>query len=221
MLTVAVDGKEESDNLTPILILAALLGHFKGETGEKCHLVPLPLVTNRSGIKVGKWMETLVAIWASKGRTWGPAFCSDDGQVALSHDFDDMFIEMLVRVQARRPEIFKLGEEISEMHGISQSLHKGSNSEAQATGILILEVDRMNRWRKVEHVAGCQPKFQMNEHYAEVKADSVGTFSQVPVGSLTQWLETTAARVFSTGSGEGVELCEVGGGEACPGRCSV
>ncbi len=125
MLTVAVDGKDESDNLTPILILAALLGHFKGETGEKCHLVPLPLVTNRSGIKVGKWMETLVAIWASKGRTWGPAFCSDDGQVALSHDFDDMFIEMLVRVQARRPEIFKLGEEISEMHGISQSLHKG------------------------------------------------------------------------------------------------
>jgi hypothetical protein len=79
----------------------------------------------------------------------------------------------------------------------------------------------MNRWRKVEHVAGCQPKFQLNEHYAEVKADSVGTFSQVPVGSLTQWLETTAARVFSTGSGEGVELCEVGGGETCPGRCSV
>jgi len=34
-------------------VVAALLGWFKGETGEKYHLIPLPVVTN-SGIKVGR-----------------------------------------------------------------------------------------------------------------------------------------------------------------------
>lgn len=30
------------------------------------------------------------------------------------------------------------------------------------------EVNRMNRWRKVERAAGRQPKFHMMEHYTEV-----------------------------------------------------
>ena len=42
-------------------VVIAMLGWFKGETGEKCHLIPLPLVTN-SGIQVGKWLEMLVSI---------------------------------------------------------------------------------------------------------------------------------------------------------------
>ena len=42
-------------------VIVVLLGWFKGETGEKYHLIPLPVQTN-SGIKVGKWMEVVVAV---------------------------------------------------------------------------------------------------------------------------------------------------------------
>ena len=47
-------------------VIVALLGHFKGKTGEKYHLIPLLVQTN-SGIKVGKWMEVLVAVWTKEG----------------------------------------------------------------------------------------------------------------------------------------------------------
>jgi len=149
-------------------VVAALMGRFKGETGEKYHLIPLPVVTN-SGIKVGQWMEALFAIRAAEGRYNGPAFCDEDGGVARSRDFEATFIEMLERVQARRPDVFAPGERISKTHGISRSLWKGSNTEAKAANISQPDIDAMNRWRKVERAAGRQPSFNMHEHYSEVR----------------------------------------------------
>lgn len=148
-------------------VVIPLLGRFKGETGERCHLVPLPLVTS-SGIQVGKWVELLVSIRASEGRVRGPAFCDTNGDVARSGDVDALFIQAVERVQARRPDLFKPGDEIAKSHGISRTLRKGSNSEALAAGVTEPEINRMNRWRKVERAAGRQPKFHMIEHYAEV-----------------------------------------------------
>jgi hypothetical protein len=52
---------------------------IQGETGEKWHFIPLPLVT-ASGIQVGKWVELLVSIWALEGRVRGPAFCDAAGK---------------------------------------------------------------------------------------------------------------------------------------------
>ena len=149
-------------------MVIALLGRFKGETGEKCHLIPLPFMIN-SGIQVGKWLEMLVSIQASEGRYCGPAFCDERGNVAQSSEYDATFIEVLERLQARQPEIFLPGENLLETHGISHLLRKGSNLEVQAAGIPQPEVERMNRWRKVERAAGRQPRFHMIEHYMSVK----------------------------------------------------
>jgi hypothetical protein len=135
--------------------------------GEKWHLIPLPLVT-ASGIQVGKWVELLISIWASEGRVRGPAFCNAAGEVARSSDVDALLIQVLERLQARKPKLFRQGEDILRTHGISHSLHMGSNLEAQVAGILEAEINQMNRWRKVEQAAGRQPKFHMMEHYSEI-----------------------------------------------------
>jgi hypothetical protein len=89
-------------------------------------------------------------------------------QVARSSDIDALFIQVLERVQARKLEFFRPGEDILRTHGISCSLRKGSNSEAQVVGIPEAKINQMNRWRKVERVAGLQPKFHMMEYYTEI-----------------------------------------------------
>ena len=99
----------------------------------------------------------------------GLAFCSVDGRVARSQDYDATFIKLLERVQEWRPDLFAPNENIRDRYGISCSLHKGSMSEAKIARISEPEINLMNQWRKVERAAGWQPKFYMQEHYSEVK----------------------------------------------------
>jgi len=89
--------------------------------------------------------------------------------VARSQDYEATFLEMLEKVQERQPELFGPNEKLGETHGLSRSMRKGSNTEAKAAGVPQSDIDGMNRWRKVEHAAGRQPKFNMHEHYSEVK----------------------------------------------------
>jgi hypothetical protein len=166
-------------------VVVALLGHlFKGETGERCHLIPLPLETS-SGIQVGKWLETLINIRAVEGRTQGLAFCDEKGDMSRSWDFDEMFLKIMERVQEHRPELFLPGENLSKMHGISHSHQKGSMSEAQPAGVKEADVIQMNRWRKVERAKGQQPKFQMMEHYTSVRI-AIKTLLQYPATLCSQ-----------------------------------
>jgi hypothetical protein len=74
---------EGNSHATHPHVVVALLGHFNGDTGERCHLIPLPLETN-SGIQVGKSVETLINIWAAEGRTQGPAFSDKKGDMSRS-----------------------------------------------------------------------------------------------------------------------------------------
>jgi hypothetical protein len=64
-------------------IVAPLLGRFKGETGEKCHLLPMASVTH-SGLEPRLWLERLATMHQSHGRRNGPAFSGEDGKVASS-----------------------------------------------------------------------------------------------------------------------------------------
>jgi hypothetical protein len=121
------------------------------------------------GIQVRKWVETLISIWALEGRTRGPAFFDRKGDMSRSQDYDQMFPEMLERIQERRPELFLPGENLADTHGISRWLRKGSMLEAQAAGVIEAEINRMNPWRTVERAMGRQPKFHMMEHYTLVR----------------------------------------------------
>jgi hypothetical protein len=98
--------------------------------------------------------------------------------MSRSRDYDQTFLEILERVQERRPGLFLPGENLAETHGISRSLRKGSMSEAQAAGVMEADINRMNRWRKVERAMGRQPNHMM-EHYTSVRI-AIKTLLQYP-----------------------------------------
>jgi hypothetical protein len=78
--------------------MVCLLGNFKGETGVDHHLIIVASKTI-SGLRPWWWLEKLVDVCESKGRSFGPAFASTDGRSASSLDYDALFLKYLTRVQ--------------------------------------------------------------------------------------------------------------------------
>jgi hypothetical protein len=150
-------------------VVAPLLGRFKNELGERYHLILLAPIT-QSGIQMRKWMEKLVEVRFQEGRTRGPAFCEADGKVSYSSIFEPWFHEVLIEVQARRPDLIPSSVDVAEDYGVGRSFRRGSDSEAVARGVDSNDIDAMNRWRVVERAKGRRPNFSsMREHYADVR----------------------------------------------------
>lgn len=82
----------------------ALLGRFKGETGEKYHLMPLAGET-RSGLKPRLWVGRVIAALAGKGVTRGPLFRTPGGQPIRAGAMEPLFFTRLEEVHALRPDL--------------------------------------------------------------------------------------------------------------------
>ena len=63
-----------------------LLGKFKGEIGVDHHLIIIASETI-SGLRPRWWLEKLVDVCESEGRSFGPAFASADGSLASLLDY--------------------------------------------------------------------------------------------------------------------------------------
>jgi len=75
-------------------ITIALLGHFKSETGESYHLLPIIKVTNH-GLNLHKWIGHLLTIYTEKGLHHGPFFCNTDDTRRMASSFEAKFAERL------------------------------------------------------------------------------------------------------------------------------
>ena len=148
-------------------VAVTLLGRFKGETGERLHLIPLPNVT-RSGIRCRFWIEGLLRVREKEGRVRGPAFCDANGEVALSKDYELVFQDMLSRVQARCPDLIPPEVDVYEDYGISRSFRRGSTTEARNQGVAEADINLINRWRSVESAAGRRPNLVMQDSYSDI-----------------------------------------------------
>ena len=52
---------------------------------------------------------------------------------------------------------------------MSRSLRRGATTEAQNQNVEEPDIQRNNRWRKVEAAGHKKPTFVMREHYTEIK----------------------------------------------------
>ena len=59
-------------------VVISLMGRFKGEDGDRMHVVSLANVT-KSGIRIRAWLERVVSILKEEGLTECPAFCDTEG----------------------------------------------------------------------------------------------------------------------------------------------
>ena len=158
--------EEEIDRLP--FVTVCLLGKFKGETGERYHSIILASNTV-SGIEVRWWMEQVLMVCASEGRSTGYVFAGTDGSPPESSEYNALFRQYLRRIQFEGEESFPPSEDISR-YGISRSLRKTAVTRASRAGVGSEIVEAINRWRTVENAKGTRPKHNMRNHYTDARA---------------------------------------------------
>jgi hypothetical protein len=150
-----------------------LLGRFKGEDGERYHLLLMASET-ASNLQPRKFIEILVKRREEQGFLQGPAFVDQDGKEIGSGKYEAIILGALhdhklwEDEQPEGTEKFFEGVEIDEVYGVSRSFKRGAITRAQEAGVKQPEVEFMGRWRKIEQAAGRKPGRSMREHYTEL-----------------------------------------------------
>jgi hypothetical protein len=156
-------------------VVAPLAGRFKGQDGERLHLLFMVPVTH-SGIKTREYLERLVARRVEQGFFHGPAFCGHDGKEIASGIYEGLILEALLEHQVWEASqdpgvrVHKLleGIDIEERYGIFRSFKRGAITRAQEAGVGEADVNRVGQWRRVEMAQGRQVGGSMREHYSEL-----------------------------------------------------
>jgi hypothetical protein len=148
-------------------VLIPLLGRFKGETGERWHLLPLVWRT-RSGIEAGVWATRLKASLVERRRLNGFVFSTTRGKQIKASSLEPRFFEQLHWVKIRHPDLFPPNVMIEDDFGVARSCRRGSSTEAANQGVDTTIIEMICRWRKVERAQGRAPNLGMREHYMEV-----------------------------------------------------
>ena len=149
-------------------IVISLLGKFKGEDGDRMHVLPLANVT-KSGIRIRKWLERVARIYREEGRSDSPAFCDKEGYMLTSGDIERVFHPFLIEMQGeeRFGEYLPRGLKVEEHYLCFRSFRRGAEATALNRGIKKPVIDFVHRWSKYERSKGKVPGFNMLEHYAE------------------------------------------------------
>jgi hypothetical protein len=146
----------------------ALLGRFKGETGEQYHYIPLAPIT-ASKIKVHFWMSTVRRWYKAKGIFKGPIFRNAKGKRVRAGYWAQAILSRFQAIQLSRKDIIPDDVKVTEEYGMSRCWRRGSNAQALAQGVSEHTINRNNRWRTKERARGKTPCLAMIEHYADVR----------------------------------------------------
>ncbi len=158
----------QGDTQTDSHVVVALLGRFKGETGERYHLLPIVSVTNHR-LEPRKRIGRLLDLYQERDINHGPLFRTGAGQRAKARDFEGPFFEPLEYVKMTKPHLMESSEEISEEYGVFRSFRRGATSEAVNAGVPPDVIEANNRWRKVNQAGASQPMLSMNDHYTDIR----------------------------------------------------
>ena len=145
-----------------------LLGRFKGETGDRYHIMPIALVS-KSGVTPVIWIVRLLELYEQLGIQKGWVFRTKKGDQAKQSDYEGIFFEGLRRIQEDRPDLIGADVNVEEDYALSRSLRRTSTTQARNEQISDKIVEENNRWRKAERAKGRMPSLPMRLAYADVK----------------------------------------------------
>eukprot|EP00957_Ditylum_brightwellii_P141193 10757190-Ditylum_brightwellii.AAC.1 len=160
------DGKTE--DLEKRHVVIPLLGEFKGELGERWHLLLLA-DTTKSRFKPSIWTERVALLLRQEGKQEGAVMCEEDGSLLSSSKVEDEFHWQLAQVQALHPHLISPSVDVSEINGLSRSMQRGSHSRATDEGVDKETRNMQKRWQTIESKQGSRARAVMHEHYLEVK----------------------------------------------------
>lgn len=149
-------------------VIFPLRGKFKGETGDRNHLMVCVAVSN-SGINVKIWVERLLRCIQEIGRKEsGYLFATRNGtQRKVSH-YNPQFHDHLREVMERQPGLFPKDLDVASAFSLTRSLRRGSTTAAQNLKVDVAAIELNNRWRKVERAQGRAPNLSMRQHYSQL-----------------------------------------------------
>jgi hypothetical protein len=101
-------------------ITLALKGRVKGETADRCHLLPLA-ITTASRLRNGLWIQRLLGTLAMKGITMGQLIrCNRGGRWVRAKivDLDPRFHDYLRMVKVRWKDVIPAGEDPCKLSSI-------------------------------------------------------------------------------------------------------
>ena len=146
------------------------MGRFKGEQGERCHLLALTEKT-ALGIHIRKVIQILIKMREDYNIT-SPWLFTDMIGEKLSFDImNEIVLDKLEQVRDKDQED-KLGLsrfDIREDFSINRSFRRGSSTTAQINKVPSEIIELMNRWKKFERAKGRRAKMSMMETYADIE----------------------------------------------------
>ena len=122
-----------------------------------------------SGINMKLWVDLLLRMHMSHGRTNGPAFCDSKGHRMKSAPMQQIILETLGKVQIQNPSVIPMSVDVLEEYGISRSFRRGATTHARNCGVSLADIKAVNRWRDQENAQGRNINQPMADHYSEVK----------------------------------------------------
>jgi hypothetical protein len=120
--------------------VAPLLGRFKGEDGERYHLLLMASET-ASHLQPRKFIELLVERREEQGFLQGPAFIDQSGKEIGSGRYEAIILGVLhdhkLWEDEQEEDVEKLfeGVDIDEVYGVSRSFKRGAITRAQEAGV--------------------------------------------------------------------------------------
>jgi hypothetical protein len=165
------DSNHQKAKSCPPHVIVPLRGRFKGETGERCHLMPLANVT-ASGIEVRGAINVLLAARQEmnlRRSIW--AFVDNEGNKMKFSDMNEIVLDQLEVVKDEDIEKKLLGLEafdIREDFSINRSFRRGSETHALNQKVPEVVINAQNRWKKIEAAKGRRAQFSMIENYSDI-----------------------------------------------------
>ena len=147
-------------------VCVALLGRFKGESGDRMQVFPLANTT-ASGVPIRWWLEKVVEVLKNENLSNCPAFCDEKGYLLGVDDIEEIMHPVLAKLQGT-PELAGVlpeGIVVEEKYKCYRSFRRGAVSTAKNIGIKDSAIELVHRWSRFEAREGKQPGFSMMEHY--------------------------------------------------------
>ena len=159
----------KGDNKPPHVIVP-LLGRFKGEQGERCHLLPL-LNRSGSGVQIRQIINIMQTARSKMNVKSVWLFCDLQGNRMKFDEMNDVVLDILEELkEGDESNDLELKEfTIREDFSINRSFRRGSSTRAQVLEVPTDIIEIVNRWKKIERSKGRQAKMSMIETYADIE----------------------------------------------------
>jgi hypothetical protein len=119
------------DHLSPHVMIP-LLGRFKGETGERWHLLPIVWKT-RSGIEAGTWASRLVESLLERNRRHGFVFADKKGKPLTW--YIDVAFAVHGDMKSHTGAVFTMGKGAIIGSSTKQKVNSRSSTESELIGV--------------------------------------------------------------------------------------